>query len=255
MVAISYLSEIQNPAYKSALRFSGYFVINVHNLWMLPFIFFCIGYYSISFIGYNKPIETPSVIGCCLQDALTILSASHLTVVIKGEKEDANLQEGTVIDQSPQPQQKVKSQQSVFLVIAKKPPAIYAPSLAGLYYEDVQKKAKSLGIRLKTAYLESHYPSALCIAQIPMPDVQLEEKVMYVYISSGITPLRIMPNFKHRTVEEVKHFLAEHMLEIKFFSGEQPHDDDLINDQRPLPGSLINVSKKPTIYVSSLKFN
>lgn len=229
----------------------GKLVNTFSHLWFLPFIFFCAGYYFVSLFGNGDPIELPSVIGYGLQGALKELSGRKLTAVIKGEKEDAHLIEGTIISQSPLPGQKVKHQQSVFLVVAKKPQAVPAPSCAGLQQQEIQAQAKTLGVRLKIFYLESHHPKDMCIAQIPSPGTPLHEKIMYIYLSSGITPLRMMPDFRGRSVGEVRDFLAVHSFELKFFSHEQPADQDIINDQRPLPGSIINFLKGTSFYVSA----
>jgi eukaryotic-like serine/threonine-protein kinase len=219
------------------------------HLWILPFVFFCAGYFFVSVIGGSESVNTPSVIGFTLHDAVKTLSAARLTAAIKAEKEDAHLVEGTIINQSPHPGQKVKPQQSVYLVVSTRPPTLKAPSLVGLSHDNVQSQAEKAEVRLKTWYVESHYPKNTCIAQIPAPGTELAEKNVHVYISSGTTPLRLVPDVRGRRVNEVVDFLRSHDIEIKFFSGEEPQSDDIIRDQRPVPGSLINIAKKITFYV------
>jgi beta-lactam-binding protein with PASTA domain len=230
------------------------------HFWLLPFFCFGLGYYLVSLVGYGQVIDVPSVVGLSLQDSLKSLSALGLTVAVKAEKEDAQLVEGTVIHQLPQPGQKVKSHQSVFLVITKKPPIMYTPTFINLSQQEAQEQARRLGIRLKISSLESHYPQGLCIAQLPLVGKPLPEKIMQLYISAGITPLRIVPDCRGYPVDEVVDFLKRHVIEVKMFStdhfspsksiDELVDDHAIVRDQRPLPGSVINSTKFPVMYLS-----
>lgn len=232
-----------------------------HYFWLVPFLCFGTGYYLVSFIGYGSAVEVPCVLGLSLQDSLKSLSLVGLTVAIKAEKEDAQLTQGTVISQLPQPGQKVKPHQSVFLVITKKPPRMHTPAFISMSQQEAQEQARVLGIRLKISMLESHYPQGLCIAQIPLVGAPLTEKVMHLYISAGITSLRIVPDCRGYLLDEVIDFLKAHHIEPKMFSNDRlgqnkpaselSDETEVVRDQRPLPGSMINLMKSPVIYLSS----
>src|SRR5205085_11984966 len=103
-------------------------------------------------------LETPSVIGQHIHDAIKLLSTHHLNARILSEKEDLDLPEGIVISQSPVQGQKIKSQQSIFLVVTRRPPKAQAPRLFGLNNEESNANTQKKGIQLKSYSIESICP-------------------------------------------------------------------------------------------------
>jgi beta-lactam-binding protein with PASTA domain len=214
-------------------------------LWLMPFLSFIAGYQFVRFFTHIETVKVPSVMGLHMNDAIKILSTDLLNVRILAEKEDPDLHEGTILSQMPEPGQLVKTHQSIFLVITRKPPELRAPQLRGLTYEQAQTKAAQAGITLASASFESTFPRDKVIAQSVLPDKEVPHKSLMIYYSEGTTPLRIFPNLKGLTVDEVVAF-------FDLYSGIVQVEGDrtkFIKEQRPGAGTLIDIRKPLTIQV------
>ena len=97
-------------------------------IWILPFAIFILGYYFLNLFISGPNIEAPNLIGKQANEALVIASNSSLSIKIIGEKEDPELQEGTILHQTPI-NQKVKRNQSLYVLISKKPAPKTIPNL------------------------------------------------------------------------------------------------------------------------------
>ena len=196
----------------------------------------------------------PCLVGKSLYEAVGILSENNLNPRLMAEKEDPDLPAGTVISQSPRTHQKIKPHQSVFLLLSKKPPAQFAPSLVHMPTDSITQKLTGSGLRNKNYALPSHYPKNSCITQIPNTQEPLEKNTVTLYISAGTDKPVIWPDFINKPLEQVKEFLEYrdiqphivHSLPVKIH-----HDcaHCTITDQRPLPGSLIMLDKQHPPYV------
>lgn len=195
----------------------------------------------------------PSLLGLPLQEAITVLSCHNLNARILTEKEETDISPGTILSQNPAPQQKIKPQQSVYLVIAKKAHAAIAPELTGCIESEARKRAENLGIRLKTYAIESQHPQEYCIAQSPAPGSELAEKLMILYVSASTVPMRIFPDLRGLQIADVHNFLEKYTMQLVIMPihdsiSERPAGTVL--DQKPLAGSLIDIRKPLTIHVS-----
>ncbi len=224
-------------------------------LWVLPFFSFVLGYQLLRMLTHTGAIVVPPLVGMHMHDAIKILSADRLNVRILNEKEDPDSPEGIILSQTPGYGSKVKPHQSVFLVITRKPPKVKAPALCGLPLDDARAKAAQSRIILSTFPLESGYPKDTCIAQDSVPGDELAEKAMTVLVSSGTTPLRIIPDLKGKRADEVTKFLKPFGVKIEMVHhGEEKEHvctSCLIIEQRPLAGSIIDLSKTPLIQLTT----
>src|SRR3972149_1541199 len=59
-------------------------------LWTLPFLLFITGYIGIQLLLAQPEVETPSLVGNSIHDAITLLSHNNLNARILSEKEDAD---------------------------------------------------------------------------------------------------------------------------------------------------------------------
>lgn len=224
-------------------------------IWIVPFVAFLLGYSTVRWFSHTEVLISPGVLGLHMHDAIKVLSSSRLNIRILKEKEEADLPEGIVISQSPEQGQKVKPQQSIYVVVTRKPPKPKALLLQGLDTVQVQLKAKAHSIKLKMYSFESLYPANTCIAQMPAPAEPLVDDTMIVYTSSGTPSLRIMPTLKGHTVTAAKEFLKEYNITSQVFHTHFVSDDHVcsacvIKDQRPLPGSFIDLKKPPVIQLT-----
>jgi beta-lactam-binding protein with PASTA domain len=227
----------------------------LHNfLWTVPFVAFIVGYHILHVLTYKATFITPSVVGCHIHDAITQLSAYQLNARILSQKEDQDIPEGIVMSQVPQQGQKIKAQQSVFLVVNRHPAKPRAPSLYNMALEDAKSKAKKQDIYLKTYCVESRGPVNRCIAQNIQPDLAVEHNELIAYFSSGLPTMRLMPDLRGRPVTEVVEFLKMHAMQSvigHIVPQEKSHvcNSCSITQQRPLAGSIIDSAKPPVVHL------
>lgn len=224
-------------------------------LWLAPFVLFLAGYYITYRLVLNEVFEVPSVIGKSTHEALQLFSHARLNARIVAEKEDASLQPGIIISQNPQPLQRVKPQQSVFLVVSKKPPVIGAPSFLACTEQEACVVAEKKSIILKKIFLPSNAPKGICLAQIPAPGATLSSSPCTVYISAGIDPYRIMPDCTGLPVHDVASFFKDIGAALEVFHDYQPEGhrciECTVKDQRPLPGTCIDISRPLLVQLSA----
>lgn len=222
-------------------------------VWTLPFISFFFGYQIVRLFVYKEVFVAPEVLGQHIQDAIKVLSESKLNVRILAEKEDADLPEGIIISQSPNPGQSVKSHQSIFLVITRKPAKPVAPNLYGLSNQEAQNRAKNKNIHLKSYSLPSDNPIDTVIAQSDLPQQEVSDNAMMVYLSRGPSDMRIFPNLKGKLSQEVVDFFKTYNIQVQVLSMEQgaTHDvNSIVIDQRPMPGTLIDLKKSFIVQIT-----
>lgn len=242
--------KLQNPAYCFAHFILGFTYITGKNLlWIIPFLFFLVGYLSLSFVLHHDEIEIPSVVGKQLNEAFTLLSNHQLTIRLLDHKEDADLPDSTVLSQIPAPGQRIKVRQTVFLALSKQPKPPIAPLFQGKQQHEIIQEARTANIRLKTYYLESNYPYESCIAQIPQAGDPIADKTMIIYLSKGNSTPIIWPNLIGKPINQVQEFLESHHITPHIQQHSPPQDGFLaenarVIDQRPLGGSIISLDQK-----------
>lgn len=221
--------------------------------WLIPFLSFFLGYISFDRLFRPAQIETPSVIGTTIYQALTILCAAHLNARVVEGQEDEMLAQGTIISQTPTPGQKIKENQSVFLVISSKPKKLKAPNCINKSITSLEAELITQKIKIKPYYLESIYPKGLCFAQNPEPDQELNDNKMILYISSGSTKPYIMPNFKGKYAHEIMEFLSTKTVNTELFHYAEQENHQcvacIIRDQRPLAGSIISMNSEKPLHI------
>jgi len=221
--------------------------------WILPFLSFLCGYQLLNYTTHVQEITVPSVVGLNLTDAIKIFSDHNINPRILTEKEEKDVAPGTILGQTPTPGHKIKIHQPIFLVVAKKAQSIICPTLLGKSETEVDKSLSHLHIRAKKYYLNSHYPQGNCIAQEPSSNSPLEDRKMTVYISAGNNKLLLFPHLKNSSIAEVKEFFEGYPITLKLTHTHpmppehQCNNSCIIVDQKPLPGTLIDLQK--SLYV------
>jgi beta-lactam-binding protein with PASTA domain len=218
-----------------------------NHLWILPFFSFFMGYFCFSFIVSTPIIKTPSLIGQNLTYAARLLSACNLNIRIVTQKEDNQLPDGTILNQIPSPGQTVKQNQTIFCIVSQKTDLGIAPNCIDRSLQEIHALYKKEGILIKKQPLESKHPAGKCIAQIPSPESPLEQRIMHIYIAHT-NKLVVFPQLKELTVKEVLEFLKLHNLNPSIqhkINHEASHQCTTckVLDQKPLSGSLVNLSK------------
>jgi len=246
------VGRIQNPAY--GLPYDVFLKDTMQKyslLWLLPFLSFITGYFFISRLVSVDSVQAPRVIGLSLQDALKTMAASQLHGQIIAEKEEPDLADGLVLDQTPHAGQHIKISQPIYLTVARKPAPVRAPQCVGLQKNKAEELARTLGIRLKFHELESNYPLGFCFGQYPAADEPLVDQMVDVYISAGMTTTRIFPSCKGIPVAEVQEFCKQLGMKVQVFHeqsvpAEHSCEQCVVKDQKPLAGTLFDL-KKPLV--------
>lgn len=217
--------------------------------YFLPFLFFILGYYALSFLTHVKAVQVPALVGLPLSKAVMELSEKQLNVRMLAFHEDPDIAPGTIINQIPAAGSLIKPHQRVFVVVAKEPETLKAPRLVGVAYEQAQQIAKKHDIHVKQfPIVSSAYPQQMVIAQWPHEGNALHDKAMVAYVCAGNESMVLFPDFFGIAVPVVKEFCAQQgiALDIAYVSAydeKYPHEQCVVKNQRPLAGSLLDMSK------------
>jgi len=222
--------------------------------WLLPFLFFIAGYFSLSLIYQQKKVITPSLIGKPIQEALTLASNNGLNIRILEEREDAELPEGTIISQNPRAFTAAKPNQTLFCMISKQP-IIIMPHLIGKNEKHALLELQENGIHGRCYTLETNYPKEYCFAQSPSYQTKMEAKNATLYCSSGKPRPVLFPNLKNKSVPDVIEFLKPYGISSSVIHTSSPNQDHIctdsciISDQRPQPGTIVMLDNKKPLHV------
>lgn len=188
------------------------------------------------------------MIGKNINYAAKVLSEHNLNLRIIAQKEDADLPEGTIISQTPAKQQMVKPQQSIFCVVSSQAQSTHAPYLLNNSINQAHELLKKEKIRNKSYWLASKYPEGTCVAQIPSAQEPLQQQSMVTYFSTGNKKTVLFPSLKGEPVDDVIEFLDKYntkpsIQHTRSVDANHQCINCIVVDQKPLAGSLIDLSK------------
>ncbi len=218
-------------------------------LWIFPFFSFILGYYILHCFLQKKDLYTPNIIGKSLQASMNALSAESLSVRLLRQQEDPDLPEGIILDQLPRPNQKIKTNQHVFVTISKKPKPVLTPDFIGQNQKTITTSATKMGLYTKIFWLKSNYPINTCIAQSPDPGSHFVSGKLITYLSSGNQTMYVVPSLKNFPILKLKELCNKENIKLDIFHDKKIEDDHncqdcKVVDQKPMPGSIIDMSKK-----------
>lgn len=217
-------------------------------LWLMPFASFLTGYLLISLVIKQPALITPTLTGKTLDQAVLILSQSNLNIRIVGQKEDAQLPEGTILTQTPAPNTSIKEQQALYVTIAKKPIPLAMPHLVGKTETQAIAELEALSLHAQIYKVSSDQPTHTVIAQSPEPGLSANSQALMLYVATDEQKPILMPNLKNRPLDEVLSFLElEGITPTLLHTPVGPDhrcNNCMVIDQRPLSGCFIN--KTPT---------
>lgn len=212
-------------------------------LWLMPFASFILGYFLISLLIKQPSLQTPAVIGKTLDQAVVLLSQSNLNIRIVGQKEDAQLPEGTLLTQTPAAGNIIKEQQALYVTVSKKPIPLAMPHLIGKTETQAFAELEALGLSGKIYKIAHQLPADTIIAQSPNPGESASSHPIILYVATETDKPILMPNFKNRPLDEVISFLELQGITPTILHTPVPPDHRCTNciviDQRPLAGSFV----------------
>lgn len=222
-------------------------------LWLIPFVGFMFGYYLSYYFLQRADLVTPNIMGKNIQEAMAVLAQQKLGLRLLAERDDTARPEGTILEQIPQPDQKIRPNQNIFVTVARRPTAVLTPDFNEKKIKEVQEIAKKAGLELKTVLLKSNYPDNTCIAQYPEPNTELANKKVIVYLSAGNDLLYVMPNLTNQTLAGLEDFFKRHdniqktLLHVREVDPEHVCISCKVVDQSPAAGSIIDQGKPLTL--------
>lgn len=225
-----------------------------NTLWLLPFIFFVVGFFTTRSFFHVQQFPVPSVVGMTLHEAFATLSNHNLSIRLTDQKIDPNLADGTILNQTPTAGLMVKPRQTVFLAISRCPQPSETPDFVGKELQEIIQQGKDRSIKIKHYYLPSIYPAGSCIAQYPGKGKSLDQSGITVYIASEMSYSFIWPNFIGKPLSHVTDFLDQHGITPQItIDPSSQIVDPIVIDQRPLAGSIVSMVKNqlPIVQISA----
>lgn len=130
----------------------------------------------------------------------------------------------------------------------QKPKSLTVPDLVGKPVEEARKELAKLDLKLRTLKIESsdEYPKDVIIKLAPAPGEDIKQ---YAYVdatvSSGSRFIK-MPDFRGRTVDEVKQMVAELSLKL------EPDAIEMVRDRELEKGLVVSQTPEPRTTVERL---
>ncbi len=223
-------------------------------LWIAPFLSFTAGYLIMhSFFSASK-IPAPALVGKPIHAILPLVTEQKLNLRLLYQKEEADLPEGIIINQTPIAGTSIKPNQPIFVVTTKKPLAQHAPHCIGISIDELHQKLQAKGISPRIYYLPHPYPEKVCFAQSPQPDECLDKNKLILYVSSGNNKPIIWPDFTKAPLHEVIDFLHTYNIEPYIISDSSHknyynNSECIVVDQRPFAGTLLTIDEQKPLSV------
>lgn len=198
-------------------------------------------------------IATPYLVGKHLHTILPIITQHNLNLRLIDQKEEIDLPEGIILNQSPAAGTIIKQNQPIFIVTAKKRPAILAPSCIGHSLAELKTPLLSQGISARVYYLPHIYPEQHCFAQSPSPNESLEHNKIILYVSVENNKPIIWPDFTHIPLQDVLDFLDYYHIKPYIINNFPLYDTNSyqykVIDQRPSAGTLLTLDEQKPLSV------
>lgn len=112
-------------------------------------LLFGLHYFMKFYTNHGQSIEVPDLRETNLQDVKKLLKKKKLKVAIEDSTYSAKLAPGSVVDQNPRPNSKVKKNRTIYLVInSSTPPPVKMPNLIDNSFRQAELKIQNLGLNV-----------------------------------------------------------------------------------------------------------
>lgn len=224
-------------------------------LWIAPFICFFGGYFGMRFLLHQSTIPMPLVVGKTADRALIILSDKNLNPRIIGIVEEPDIEPGTILNQIPRAESKVRPHQTVFLIMSARPSVPYAEDCIGKHQSYIEKVYAQKKITPLFVGFNYPLPQGTCFAQYPHAGAPVPHNPI-MYITQETEQKYIIPSFIGAPALVALENLQKQGVSVTII-GECADTDKTtyanlrIIDQRPLPGSFITIGSmhKPSLHI------
>jgi len=193
-----------------------------------------------------------------LDDALKILKSENYRYEVSDTLYTNKFQLGTIVDQYPKPNTRVKSGRTVRLKIAQPEKSVAIPNLIGQSRRSAELELNQMGLLIDTVYTEYNpeYPNGTIAWQYPKAgDRRKKGMGIQITVSKGMPPNFFqVPNLIGLSINQARDLIFKSRLKVGKISYHQ--DQDLVPytvlDQSIKNGTVLDVTATINLVVSVL---
>jgi len=193
-----------------------------------------------------------------LDDALKILKSENYRYEVSDTLYTNKFELGTIVDQYPKPNTRVKSGRTVRLKIAQPEKSVAIPNLIGQSRRSAELELNQMGLLIDTVYTEYNpeYPNGTIAWQYPKAgDRRKKGMGIQITVSKGMPPNFFqVPNLIGLSINQAKDLIFKSRLKVGKISYHQ--DQDLVPytvlDQSIKNGTVLDVTATINLVVSVL---
>jgi len=193
-----------------------------------------------------------------LDDAINILKSENYKYEVSDTLYTNKFQLGTIVDQYPKPNTRVKSGRTVRLKIAQPEKSVAIPNLIGQSRRSAELELNQMGLLIDTVYTEYNpeYPNGTIAWQYPKAgDRRNKGMGIQITVSKGMPPNFFqVPNLIGLSINQAKDLIFKSRLKVGKISYHQ--DQDLVPytvlDQSIKNGTVLDASATINLVVSVL---
>ena len=193
-----------------------------------------------------------------LDDAINILKTENYKYEVSDTLYTNKFQLGTIVDQYPKPNTRVKSGRTVRLKIAQPEKSVAIPNLIGQSRRSAELELNQMGLLIDTVYTEYNpeYPNGTIAWQYPKAgDRRKKGMGIQITVSKGMPPNFFqVPNLIGLSINQAKDLIFKSRLKVGKISYHQ--DQDLVPytvlDQSIKNGTVLDASATINLVVSVL---
>ena len=193
-----------------------------------------------------------------LDDAIKVLKSENYRYEVSDTLYTNKFQLGTIVDQYPQPNTRVKSGRTVRLKISQPEKSVAIPNLIGQSRRSAELELNQMGVLIDTVYTEYNpeYPNGTIAWQYPKAgDRRKKGMGIQITVSNGMPPNFFqVPNLIGLSINQAKDLIFKSRLKVGKISYHQ--DQDLVPytvlDQSIKNGTVLDASATINLVVSVL---
>ena len=227
---------------------------------VMIFIFSIVAEYLVMpvYTRQNQNKVMMDVINRNLNDAIKLLKSENYRHEVSDTLYTNKFSLGTIIDQYPKPNTRVKSGRTVRLKIAHPEKSVAIPNLIGQSRRSAELELNQMGLLIDTVYTEYNpeYPNGTIAWQYPKAgDRRKKGMGIQITVSKGMPPNFFqVPNLIGLSINQAKDLIFKSRLKVGKISYHQ--DQDLVPytvlDQSIKDGTVLDVSATINLVVSVL---
>ena len=227
---------------------------------VMIFIFSIVAEYLVMpvYTRQNQNKVMMDVINRNLNDAIKLLKSENYRYEVSDTLYTNKFSLGTIIDQYPKPNSRVKSGRTVRLKIAHPEKSVAIPNLIGQSRRSAELELNQMGLLIDTVYTEYNpeYPNGTIAWQYPKAgDRRKKGMGIQITVSKGMPPNFFqVPNLIGLSINQAKDLIFKSRLKVGKISYHQ--DQDLVPytvlDQSIKDGTVLDVSATINLVVSVL---